>query len=287
MKLACADASFPLLAHEQALELIRMFGLDGVDICIFADGTHVRPQEIRADVAGSTRILRNRLAACGLELSDLFLIPGATFAELAPNHHDARMRAEAAALFRDVLALATSLGVGGMTLLPGIAWPDETYEDSLNRSAAELAWRVEEGRAVGVGVSIEPHVGSIVDTPAKVMKLLQLCPGLELTLDYSHFVCRGVAEDEIEALIPYARHFHARGASNGHMQTTLRNNTIDYERIIDLALDRHYDGFICIEYGWLPDFEMYDMTNTDNVSETILLRDLVRRRLEFRARDSA
>ena len=39
-KLACADFSFPLLKHDQSLQLIAMLGIKGVDIGLFENRSH-------------------------------------------------------------------------------------------------------------------------------------------------------------------------------------------------------------------------------------------------------
>ncbi len=38
--LACADFAFPLLSHEQSLDLISMLGFEGVDIGLFEGRSH-------------------------------------------------------------------------------------------------------------------------------------------------------------------------------------------------------------------------------------------------------
>ncbi len=40
-KLACADFTFPLLPHANALDLIAMLGIKGVDIGLFEDRSHL------------------------------------------------------------------------------------------------------------------------------------------------------------------------------------------------------------------------------------------------------
>jgi hypothetical protein len=47
-------------------------------------------------------------------------------------------------------------------------------------------------------------------------------------------------------------------------------------------LETNYDGYKAIEYVWTPGEPAggpYDLTNTDNVAQTILLRDQIRRKL--------
>ena len=100
-------------------------------------------------------------------------------------------------------------------------------------------------------LGVEPHLGSIADTPAKAADLVASVPGLTLTLDYTHFTKIGIPDDEIETLIPFASHFHARGARQGALQTVLSENTTDYGRIIQKMKQIRYAGFIGIEYIWM------------------------------------
>ena len=279
MKLACADDTFRLLEHEHIVELIRLLGLDGVDVCLMEGRSSLRLEDVRADVAGSAARLDEQVRGRGLEVADVFVIPWTDFRTMAPNHPDAAERAASAALFEDVLEFASRLRSPGITILPGIDWEHETPEESLGRAALELGRRVEAARARGVRLSIEPHLGSVAPTPARALALLERVPGLELTLDYSHFVYQGIAESEVEALAPFARHCHVRGARQGRMQAPLRESAIDFERMVDVLGGTDYDGFLGLEYVWL-DWE--HCNECDNLSETILLRDRLREKFAGR-----
>jgi sugar phosphate isomerase/epimerase len=276
VRLACADDTFRLLEHEHILELIALLGLDGVDLCLMKDRSPVRPEQVRGDIPGWARRLDERVRSRGLAVADLFVIPWTDFERLAPNHPDRREREEAAALFRDMLELAVGVGAPGMTMLPGVDWPGESHEESLQRSSQELAWRAEEARAAGVRFSIEPHLGSVAQSPSDAGRLCGETPGLELTLDYSHFVYQGYPQAEIEPLVRHARHFHARAARERRMQVSLKENVIDFERVIDVMGETGYDGYLGLEYVWL---EWEHCNKCDNVSETVLLRDRLRAKL--------
>jgi sugar phosphate isomerase/epimerase len=282
MKLACADFSFPLLEHDHALALIKMLGVEGVDLALMGNRSHVRPEQVREDIEAWTARLRDRVRGHDLEVADLFVIPWTDFETLAPNHPDPEERQASRQLFAELSDVASALSAGGITLLPGIHWETESWEASFDRAAEEWRWRVSVAQSKGVRVSIEPHFGSIVQTPDSVLRLVEEVQGLELTLDYTHFVFQGIAEHEVDPLLPHARHFHARGATRERLQATLRENTIDYDRILGAIVELGYDGYVGIEYVWTPaepPGSAYDMTNTDNVSETILLRDKIRARL--------
>lgn len=279
MKLACADDTFRLLEHEHIIELIRLLGLDGIDICLMEGRSSLRLEDVRADLTGCLRRVDEQVRRHGLEVADVFVIPWTDFRTMAPNHPDPAERAASAALFDDLLEFASQLRSPGMTILPGIDWEHETVEESLARAALELGRRVEAARARGLRLSIEPHLGSVAPTPARALALLERVPGLELTLDYSHFVYQGIAESEVETLAPFARHCHVRGARVGRMQAPLRESAIDFERMVDVLRGADYDGFLGLEYVWLG---WEHCNECDNLSETILLRDRLREKLAGR-----
>ncbi|MEO6829200.1 MAG: TIM barrel protein, partial [Acidobacteriaceae bacterium] len=159
-----------------------------------------------------------------------------------------------------------------LTLLPGVTFDQESYNDSVQRSSEELAWRIEAARKVGVTLAIEAHLGSIVPLPEQARHLLDMTTGLTLTLDYGHFTRQGIPDEEIEPLVPFASHLHARCGRQGRLQASLRENTIDFVRIVRSLEQHEYTGFITLEYVWI-DWEQCN--EVDNLSETILLRNLL------------
>jgi sugar phosphate isomerase/epimerase len=176
-------------------------------------------------------------------------------------------------LFMDMLEFARRLEAPGMTILPGTRFGDEPWDDAIARSAQGLQARVDAAARHAIQVSVEGHVGSCVDTPEKLARLLDLTPGLRLTLDYTHYAYAGIADAEVERLIPYARHFQARGARPGKLQAKFSDNTIDYGRILQRLQETSYAGFFSIEYVWT---EWQQLNETENICETILMRDFVR-----------
>jgi sugar phosphate isomerase/epimerase len=276
MRLSCADDTFRLLEHDRICALVALLGLEGVDVCIMEQRSALSLAEIRADTAGWAGRIAERVGGYGLEIADVFVIPWTDFRSFAPNHPDEAERLRSRELFDDVLDVAARAGSPGLTILPGIDWEGETSEESLDRAARELAHRVAKAHDRGVRLSVEPHLGSVASTPARALELLERAPGLELTLDYSHFVYQGIPEDEVAPLAAHARHYHVRGAGQGRMQAPLRESTTDFERMVDVAAAAGYDGFLGLEYVWL-DWE--HCNECDNLSETILLRDRLRAKL--------
>ncbi|HTV39711.1 MAG TPA: sugar phosphate isomerase/epimerase family protein [Candidatus Sulfotelmatobacter sp.] len=269
LKLSCADFSFPLLSHEAALGVISLLGLRGVDIGLFAGRSHLRPEKElnRPEKSGSS--LHLRLERQGLVASDIFLQVHDNFADFAVNHPEAKRREFARKQFLKTLDYTAAAGAKHVSLLPGVTFDGEARETSLGRAAEELSWRVEQAASMKLTVGIEPHVGSIVDAPGLAMELADRVPGLGLTLDYAHFTRAGMPDSEIEPLCARATHFHARCARKDRLQSSFKDNTIDFPGALK-ALNKHdFRGWIALEYVWI-DWE--HCNEVDVVSETVLLK---------------
>jgi len=273
MRLACADFTFPLLSHDRALALICLLDVEGLDLGLFGNRSHVRPEMVRGDLPMWAGILKERIDRAGLALADFFFQPWTDFTVMAVNHPDPTQQDEARAIFRDMLELARRLEAPGMTMLPGARFGEESWDAAIRRSAEGLKGRVEAAARHGLSLSIEGHIGSCVDTPEKLARLLDLTPGLKLTLDYTHFITVGLADADVEPLLRHARHFHCRGAARGRLQTSFDENAIDYRRILQRMRELDYPGYFGIEYTWS---DWQDCNRTDNVSETIRFRDFAR-----------
>lgn len=274
--LSCGDHSFPLLPQDHTFRLIQMLGVEGVDLALFGGGPHLQPERVREDPRTWAVDVGRSLGELGLHVSDVFLIPSSDFAELAPNSPEPDTRSEARALFADIAEFAARVGSPGITVVPGVEWPSESARDSLARAAEELAWRAELAKSLGLRFSIEAHVGSVCPTPELALELLAAAPGVELTLDYTHFVAQGIGVDRIVPLHPHARHFHARGGRRDRVQCSLSQSEIDYEPVMKALNAAAYDGFVALEVIWA---EWQGMNDCDVISESVMLRDLLREQL--------
>ena len=264
LKLSCADFAFPLLPHDDVLKLIALLDFQGVDIGLFEDRTHIHPNQVLSDLAASARELTTRVHDKGLVVADIFYFEMQAIDDLSPEaRHKSRDR------FQHIVEFTLRCNAAHLTFGPRMPL-DET---SLKQTAEELAWRVELGQQVGVVCAVEPNAGSVIQTPARTMQLLEMTPGLTLTLDYSHFTYQGISDDESEKLVPYASHFHARGGKKNQMQAPLQDNVIDFPRMLRAMRDADFTGFMCLEYLWS---EWFHCNKLDTLSETIQMRDLLR-----------
>ena len=273
LKLACADFSFPLLEHDRVLDLIAMLGFDGVDIGLFEERSHLWPSRAFKKLEQTAHELSAKLADRDLRAADIFLQTAADFVSLAPNHPETKPRRKARDLFLQTLDFAAACRSDHVSALPGVHFADEPRAASLARACDELAWRAEQARNRNIVFSVEAHVCSIAPKPKQALDLVKRTPGLTLTLDYSHFTKLGIPDEQIEPLVAHASHFHARGACKGRLQSSLKNNVIDYARVLRAMQNTNYTGYIGIEYVWI-DWE--HCNEVDNLSETILLRDFFR-----------
>lgn len=274
LKLCCTDFSFPLLTHDQALAAIALLGLRGADIGLFEGHGHLKPSaELKRPTASGAK-LKRRLASHGLVASDIFLQIHAGFVEYAINHPEAKRRGFAREQFLRALDYANAASAEHVTILPGVAFEKEPREKSVARSAEELNWRMAEARKAGLQLAVEPHVGSLIDTPEKSLDLVRRVPGLGFTLDYAHFTRAGIPDSRIEPLTEFATHLHARTARRGRLQAPLKDNTIDFSRVVGALARAKFAGWVALEFVWI-DWE--HCNEVDIISETVQLKELLAR----------
>ena len=273
-ELACADFTFPLLPHDRVLALIAALEIPAVDIGLFEDRSHLQPSTEFRDTGRAARALRTRLEAHGLRAADVFLQVDNDGRSYAINHPLEERRQRARDWFERALEYAAACGAAHVSISPGVPFTDaEPRADSLARAHAELAWRVERSRAAGIVMGVEPHLGSVAARPQEALRLVAAVPGLTFTLDYGHFARAGIPDREVEPLLAHASHFHVRGARRGALQASMRYNTIDFARIVQVMRATGYRGYLGLEYVWT---EWEDCNRVDNLSETILCRDYLR-----------
>lgn len=274
LKLASADFTFPLLPHDNVLDLVAALEMDGIDIGLFEGRSHLWPSKEFKNLAKSARTLRTKLADRGLAPADVFLQLNPDFVPFAINHPEPRRRKKARDVFLRTLEYAGQLGSPHVTTLPGVYFDDrEPQVDSWRRSQDELAWRVDQAQRQAIIFSVEAHVGSLAPSPKEAERLVTSVPGLTLTLDYTHFTRLGLPDSAIEPLVKHATHLHVRGAREGRLQAPFEENTIDYRRVLKAMRASGYNGYLGIEYVWI-DWE--HCNECDNISETVLFRDFLR-----------
>ena len=141
MRLSIGNSAFPLLSLEQSIRLAALLDFEGFDVVLNGNSAGLRPEVVSSHLSAWARKLRGLLEDQGMEAADVFCVPWTDFTTMAPNHPDAAERARGHRPFVDMLDLASAIGAPGVTMLPGVDWPDERHDQSLGRAAEELQVR--------------------------------------------------------------------------------------------------------------------------------------------------
>lgn len=273
MRLSCADYTWPLLRHPSALDLICALDCDAVDIGFMGQRSHVRPERIHGAVPLAAGAVRERVESRGLLVADVFAIPFTDFETMAANNPDPDDQARSLEFFADAVEFAALLGAPGLTTLPGVLFAGDSFDEALRRSSEGLRRRVELAAGRGLAMSVEPHTGSLIDTPDKTLQLLDLVPGLQITLDYAHYIYGGVAQRDVDPVLPRARHVQCRPGRPGGLQVAVSDDAIDWAPVVAALNAAGYAGYLALEYTWQ---DWLDCNRVDTVGESALLRDLLR-----------
>lgn len=271
--LTCTTFSFPLLSFEKSLQQIALLDIEAADLGGHMSDRHLHAAEIEADPHGQAERVKRATGAANLAIADLFPTFGYGFRDRAANSPDPTVQAANRKSFTALVQLCKAVGCPGMTLLPGVIWDDLGPERSFDLAVRAWTGFVQEGRDAGLRISVEPHLESVVEAPERALELVAAVPGLQFTLDYTHFIAAGLPPERVHPLIPHAGHFHARHGAPGLLQSPSSESTIDYRDIVGRLKAAGYRGFYCVEYTWQ---EWRGANRLDVVSESILLRDQLR-----------
>jgi sugar phosphate isomerase/epimerase len=272
MRLSCSDYTWPLLPHAAALDLISALGCQAVDLGFMTNRSHVRPEQVHGAVALHAGLVRERVESRGLAVADVFAIPYTDFETMAANNPEPVQQERSLEFFADAVEFAALVGAPGVTTLPGVLFHGDSFDSALTRSASGLARRVAMAAERGLATSVEPHTGSLIDTPEKTLALLAKVPDLKITLDYAHYVYGGVAQADIDALLGYARHLQIRPGRPGQLQVPVTEDAINWAPVVAALKQASYPGYLALEYTWQ---DWLGCNRVDTVGESALLRDVL------------
>jgi hydroxypyruvate isomerase len=277
MELTCTSFSFPLLKFADAAKVIALVGVPNLDVGAHEGGAHIQPSRVEADPVGEAEAIKRAVGEAGLGISDFFPTFGEGFRSRPVNTPNPAEREANQGRFRAIVQVARAIGAKGITLLPGVIFDELGPDRSFDLSVSELSRLVPIAHDAGLRLSVECHLESVAERPARALQLIQAVPGLQLTLDYSHFLANGFTSDEVHPLVPYAGHFHARQAKPYFLQADHRSGTLNFVDIVHRLKTAGYQGDLCLEYTWQ---EWRAANNVDVLMETILLREQLLRAWE-------
>lgn len=118
---------------------------------------------------------------------------------------------------------------------------------------------------LGVTLAVEPHVGTVLDSPERVVWLMEQVnsPNARVNFDISHFNVAGLpVEETVRTLAPYAVHTHVkdeRGIAPNHQFLIPGEGDFDYVQYLRAMRAADYQGFITVEVSVMvqrrPDYD--------------------------------
>jgi inosose dehydratase len=171
---------------------------------------------------------------------------------------------------RDAIDLAAELaGEGETPIMVSLVGGRPDQWDTHRQAIVERIGRlVSHAAQRGVVYAVEPHTGTAMDLPSKVVWLLDQIdsPMLRLNFDISHMDVMGIGIDEcVPVLAPLSVLTHVkdqRGLYPNHEFLTPGEGPFDYVHYLKAMRAAGYDGFIMVEVSMMrqrqPDYEPFD-----------------------------
>ncbi|MBM3235808.1 sugar phosphate isomerase/epimerase [Candidatus Poribacteria bacterium] len=244
MKLGYSTWGMPKVPVDEALAHLAKLGFDGVELTVIPGYT---TELSKLDAAKRKRIRQL------LEEHQLILSAIAAHSSLLsgdPAAHAANMARLKGAVDLAVELMQKDIMPAVNTTPGGSPKEWDTARDLLVERTREL---VEYAQARGVTIAMEPHVGAVIDTPEKVLQLLELVdsPFLKVNFDISHFDIVGLTiEETVAALAPHTAHTHVkdqRGRVPNYEFLIPGEGAFDYVSYLKAMQAHGYKGFITVE----------------------------------------
>jgi sugar phosphate isomerase/epimerase len=264
-KLSFCSWSFSAGTLVEACGVARALGFDGMDI------GSINAAVDKQRILGAPSEAAAEIASLEMQIPCYFHFFGDDF-RAHRNLADAASHAANLADVERVVTFCREASIPMLALSPGIVNRGQSREEAIDASASFLRRAVELAGDGGVSLIVEPGLKSIAESPAATAALLDQTPGLGLALDYSHFICVGWRQPEVDVLIPHARHVHLRQARPGRLQERFDSwsGTINFPLLLGTLREQGYDGW------FMPEPEEWLDEPVDVLTETVKLRDLVR-----------
>lgn len=248
MKLGYSTWGMPTVPIDTAIPHLAQLGFDGIELTIIPRFT--------TELSKLDNAERKRIASL-LKQYNLALPAIAAHSSLLET--DPEAHAKNMWRLKGGVDLAVDLAQEGelpaVNTTPG-GKPDmwDTKKEFLAERIGEL---VDYGESRGVTIAMEPHIGAIIDTPDKVLELLDIVnsPYLQVNFDISHFDIVGMpTADTVSALAAVSAHTHVKDQRGIHPDFEFLipgEGTFDYVDYLKQMQSHGYDGFITAEVSFM------------------------------------
>jgi inosose dehydratase len=248
MKLGYSTWGMPTVPIDTAISHLANLGYDGVELTIIPRFT--------TELSTLDATERKRISSL-FQQHNLALPAIAAHSSLLET--DPEIHAKNMWRLKGGVDLAVDLAQGdelpAVNTTPG-GKPEE-WESKKDFLAERVGALADYGASRGVTIAMEPHIGAIVDTPAKVLELLEIVnsPYLKVNFDISHFDIVGMpTEETVAALAAVSAHTHVkdqRGTAPDHEFLIPGEGPFDYVGYLKEMQAHGYDGFITAEVSFM------------------------------------
>jgi sugar phosphate isomerase/epimerase len=278
MKLGYSTWGMPTVPIDTAISHLASLGYDGIELTIIPRFTTELSTLDAAERKRIASLLKEH------ELALPAIAAHSSLLETDPDAHAKNMwRLKGGVDLAVELAQGDELPVVNTT--PG--GKPEDWERNKDFLAERIGELVDYGASRGVTIAMEPHIGAIIDTPAKVLELLEIVnsPYLKVNFDISHFDIVGIpTEETVSALAPVSAHTHVkdqRGIAPDFEFLIPGEGTFDYVGYLKEMQAHGYDGFITAEVSFMVQArEDYDPLAAATLSYQTLANAFTEARIE-------
>ena len=248
-RVSCCTFNVPGFSLEESLSLIHQTGFTTADVGAKGLAGELKQSLAAGDPFGYANQVAAAAARYALKLDELFVCTLIIDDQEVPiTTPDPELRARMLDHFARLCRFAAAAGFQSIMIATDKA-PDGMGEDQAWQLSVEmLSHMVNLAKKVGLVFNIEPTPFSLLTSPQKALQMAEDVPGLRFTLDYSHYIAAGFAQEEIEPLHRYLSHLHMRQAKPGQSQCYYDEGAIALPRLLQLLLNEDYSGNVAVEY---------------------------------------
>lgn len=267
LEFACHTWSFPDLTLPESFGTMARLGFRYADVGS-GNGWNMARSANPQTRAQALREWQADLKTFNLRVADLcVLLPRISLNDEARRTADIQ-------LFKALMPFAKACGARGITVSAGVLHGEDDPQ-ARDRSVEALREFVASASDVGLPISLEPLVGSMVQTPADALAMLADVEGLGITLDWAQLIYhKGIGTEDILPLLPHTRHVQLRQAMTGRLQSSHDKGRIDFEEVFRALADVSYDGIVTVKL--LPPSAHHGVKALNPITEVVALRDALR-----------
>ncbi len=244
MKLGFSTWGMPAVPIDAIVRHLSGLGFDGVELTVLSHHTTA----LESLTSDERRCILNLLREHNLQLP-------AIAGHVSLMDEDSANHAANLHRLKQTIDLAVDwAGPDGPPVIDTTAGgAPEDWDSKLDMLVERIQEAAQYAESQGVTIAIEPHVGSIIDTPDRTTEVIRRVgsDAVAVNFDISHFNVMGIGiEESVSKLAPLARHTHVkdeRGVVPDFEFLVPGEGEFDYVAYLK-SMQRHgYTGFITAE----------------------------------------